>query len=53
MGTDKIRPSLTVGPGGDTFSGVFVSEARDASGHVVFSASGTVQGSRLTLEPLP
>jgi hypothetical protein len=51
LGTDKIRLRVTVD--GDTFSGVFASEARDASGNVVFAASGTLTGTRLPLEPLP
>jgi hypothetical protein len=28
-------------------------EARDANGNVVFSAAGTVVGTRIQLEPLP
>jgi hypothetical protein len=53
LGTDKIRLRITVDSSGDSFSGVFVSEARDANGNVVFSATGTVVGTRLQLEPLP
>lgn len=53
LGTDKVRLRVTVDGSGDTFSGIFVSEARDASGNVVFGASGTVVGTRLLLEPLP
>jgi hypothetical protein len=51
LGTDKIRLRITID--GDTFSGVFASEARDAGGNVVFAASGTVTGTRLPLEPMP
>jgi len=53
LGTDTIRLRITVDASGDGFSGTFVSEARDTSGIVVFSASGTVQGTRLKVEPLP
>jgi hypothetical protein len=53
LGTDKIRLRLTVNGSGDGFSGVFVSQARDANGNVVFGAAGTVTGTRLPLEPLP
>jgi hypothetical protein len=53
LGTDKIRLRLTLSHSGDSFSGAFVSQARDANGNVVFSAAGTVTGTRLPLEPLP
>jgi hypothetical protein len=53
LGTDKIRLRLTIDGSGDSFAGVFVSEARDANGNVVFGAAGTVTGTRLPLEPLP
>ena len=52
LGTDQIHLRLELGPGG-TFSGTFVSQARDANGTVVFSASGTVEGTRLRVEPQP
>jgi hypothetical protein len=53
LGTDTIRLRLTLDHSGDGFSGSFVSEARDAGGVLVFSASGTVVGTRLRLAPLP
>jgi hypothetical protein len=53
LGTDKVRLRVRVDRSGDTLSGDFASEARDASGNVVFTASGTVTGTRLPLEPLP
>lgn len=53
LGTDKVRLRVRLNRSGNTFSGDFASEARDASGNVVFAASGTVAGIRLRLEPLP
>jgi hypothetical protein len=53
LGTDTIHLRITVGDSGDSFSGIFVSEARAADGTVVFSASGTVQGARIKVERLP
>jgi hypothetical protein len=53
VGTDTIRLRLTLNGSSDSFSGVFVSQARDADGNVVFGAAGTVTGTRLPLAPLP
>ena len=52
LGTDKIHLRVTLGAGA-SFNGTFASEARDANGQVVFSASGTVTGTRLQVEQMP
>ncbi len=48
----KTREKLTVDESGDSFNGVFQSQFFDASGNVVFTATGTVQGTRIVVEPL-
>ena len=53
LGTDNIFMRIRLDHSGDTFSGTFVSQARDPQGNVVFSAQGTVQGTRIRPEPLP
>jgi hypothetical protein len=53
LGTDKIRLRITLDGSGETFTGTFVSEARDRHGTFVFGAAGTVAGQRMRIEPLP
>jgi hypothetical protein len=53
LGTDNIFMRVRVDHSGDTFTGVFTSQARDPLGNVVFTAHGTVQGTRIRPEPLP
>jgi len=53
LGTDRIRMRLRPSADGETLSGTFMSEARDAEGNVVFTARGTVGGTRIQPEPLP
>jgi len=53
LGTDNIHMRLDVDRGGQTFSGTFVSQARDPQGNLLFTARGTVQGTRIRPEPLP
>jgi hypothetical protein len=50
LGTDSIRLRITLDHG-DHFTGAFVSEARDENGILVFGASGTVEATRLHVEP--
>jgi hypothetical protein len=47
LGTDNIRLFLRVSRSGETFTGTFMSAAKDADGNVVFEARGTVTGTRL------
>jgi hypothetical protein len=51
LGTDNIGMRLSVDDSGETFSGTFVSQARDPRGNVVFTARGTVQGTRIRPDP--
>jgi hypothetical protein len=53
LGTDNIFMRVRVDQSGDTFTGTFVSQARDPQGNLVFTAQGTVQGTRIRPEPLP
>jgi len=52
-GRGKIRATLTVGPDGDTLTGVFQVDVFDATGGLLFSDTGTVTGNRLSVESLP
>jgi hypothetical protein len=53
LGTDRIRLQIRRDRSGDSFSGVFMSEARDVDGNLIFTAHGTVSGTRLRVERLP
>jgi hypothetical protein len=46
LGTDAVRLQITL-THANRFTGTFVSEARDQAGMLVFTASGTVDGTRL------
>jgi hypothetical protein len=48
----KIQDKLTLDESGDSFNGVFQDHFFDASGNVVRIGTGTIQGSRITVEPL-
>jgi hypothetical protein len=48
----KIREEFTFDESGNSYTGVFQNEFFDASGHLVRSGSGTVEGTRITVEPL-
>jgi hypothetical protein len=52
LGTDRIRLQIERSRDGESFTGIFMSEARDADGNVVFQARGSVSGSRLRVELL-
>jgi hypothetical protein len=41
-----------VGPSGDEFTGVFQVDVFDATGTLIVSDTGSVQGRRITVEPL-
>ncbi len=51
LGSDNIRMRLNIDQP-DTLSGTFMSQARDPQGNVVFTAQGTVRGTRIGPEPL-
>jgi hypothetical protein len=52
-GTQKVRALVTIGPSGDEFTGVFqVDVFFDAHGTLIVSDTGSVQGRRITVEPL-
>jgi hypothetical protein len=53
LGTDRIRMRLRPNASGESLAGTFQSEARDAEGNVIFTARGTVTGTRIRPEPLP
>lgn len=48
----KIREKLILDASGDSFSSVFQAQFFDASGNVVGTRTGTVQGTRILVEPL-
>ena len=52
-GKGKVRATLTVGPKGDTLTGVFQVDVFDATGGLIVSDTGSVTGSRLRVEALP
>jgi len=51
-GTDKVRAILTVSSTGDGISGVFRVDVFDPGGMLIVSDTGTVQGTRIKVEPL-
>jgi hypothetical protein len=51
LGTDNIRLQLRPSRDGESFTGTFMSAAKDADGNVVFQARGTVAGTRLSAHP--
>jgi hypothetical protein len=53
LGTDNIRMQLVRDRSGESLAGTFVSEAKDADGNVVFTAHGTITGTRMRAEPQP
>jgi len=53
LGTDNIRMRLTLDASGESFTGIFMSTAHDPDGNAVFTATGTVVGTRLHAQPLP
>ena len=48
----KIRSNLTLNDAGDALSGPFYTDVLDPDGNVVSSYSGTVQATRMRVEPL-
>jgi hypothetical protein len=49
---ETISIQATLGADGNTFSGIFSVSVADPSGKVVAEVTGTVQGTRITLEPI-
>jgi hypothetical protein len=52
-GTSRVRATVTIGPSGEASNGVFQVDFFDASGTLIVSDTGTVQGRRIKVEPLP
>jgi hypothetical protein len=50
FGTATIRASVTLDPGGQTFSGANVVTITDVSGNTVATRQGTIQGTRVVAE---
>ncbi len=52
-GMVTVRATATLGPDGTTFAGPFATEVTDLTGTVVFAYAGTVEATRIMVEPLP
>ena len=52
LGSETISERWTLGADGDSFGGRFSVRAVDPSGKVVSQVGGTVQGTRITLQPM-
>lgn len=50
--TLKVRQTINLNQTGDTWSGPFRAEYFDANGNVIFTFSGTMQATRINVEPL-
>ena len=50
--TSKVRANVTVSDHGDAFTGVFKVDVFDPSGALIISDTGTVQATRISVEPL-
>jgi hypothetical protein len=50
--SETISIQATLGADGNTFSGIFSVSVADPSGKVVAEVTGTVQGTRITLQPI-
>jgi hypothetical protein len=50
--TSKVRANVTVTDRGDASTGVFQVEVFDPSGALIISDTGTVQSTRISVEPL-
>lgn len=51
-GASAEHKRSVVGPSGDEFTGVFQVDVFDATGTLIVSDTGSVQGRRITVEPL-
>ena len=51
-GTQKVRATLTIGPDGDQFDGVFQVDVLDPGGSLIVSDTGTIHGVRIKVQPL-
>ena len=52
LGEEKVRFSVTLGPGGESLSGRLVGEVKDSDGNLIFTFSASVQATRIRPEPL-
>jgi hypothetical protein len=50
--TAKVRATLTLAQSGDEFTGIFQVDLADPAGAPIVSDTGTVQGTRIKVEPL-
>lgn len=50
--SETISLQATLGADGNTFSGIFSVSVADPSGKIVAEVTGTVQGTRITLQPI-
>lgn len=53
LGTEKIRLKLELSRDSSRFTGTVLVEIRDAGGSVLFSGPGSIEGTRIVVEPLP
>ena len=51
LATQRVRVAAEVNPAGDSFSGPFQTDFLAADGRVLASATGTVRGTRIAVEP--
>jgi hypothetical protein len=52
VGTNKVRATLTTSKDGDQFTGPFQVDVFDAAGGLVVTDVGTINGTRIKIEPL-
>ena len=53
LGTEKVRLKLDLSRDGSRFMGTVLVEIRDVGGSVLFSGPGSIEGTRIVVEPLP
>jgi hypothetical protein len=51
-GSQKVRSTVTIGPGGNQLTGTFQVDVFDAGGSLLGSDTGTLTGTRIKVEPL-
>ncbi|MBL8075512.1 MAG: hypothetical protein JNL29_14185 [Nitrospira sp.] len=53
LGREKVRYKFQFVNGSEQFRGTILVDVQDATGNVVFSGPGTIDATRIRLEPLP
>jgi hypothetical protein len=48
----KVRSTVELSQDGEEFTGPFITEVFDADGNVIFTRTGTIQATRIHVEPL-